>query len=200
MGAAIRFPVAAFGAVALAGAMFWFLHSSISGPAAITDLRPTPWPVFTPQIEDTVVEEKRERPERPKDLRLPTLPPVGFTQETNTPVQRGVRSEPNWQPRGPDIGVSGADRAVIPLVRIEPEFPRRAAARGIEGWVQVEFGIMPAGTVANARVVDAHPAGVFEDAALKAIARWKYTPAIVDGAPVARHGVQVVLRFELDGS
>ena len=45
---------------------------------------------------------------------------------------------------------AGSDRDVIPLVRINPDYPPRALSRGLEGWVQVQFTITPTGTVADA--------------------------------------------------
>jgi outer membrane biosynthesis protein TonB len=36
-----------------------------------------------------------------------------------------------------------------------------------------------------------------DKAALQAIARWRYRPAVIDGQAVERRGVQVRLRFEL---
>ena len=96
-------------------------------------------------------------------------------------------------------GISvGSDRDVIPLVRINPEYPNRARERGIEGWVQVQFTITPAGTVADQKVVDADPKGLFERAALDAIGRWKYNPKVVDGRAMERRGVMVVLTFKLE--
>ena len=93
---------------------------------------------------------------------------------------------------------SGADRDVVPLVRIEPDYPARAAQRGIEGYVVVEFTITPAGTIKSARVIQAEPNGVFDAAALAAVARWKYNPKMENGVAVARPGVRVKLNFELE--
>ena len=42
------------------------------------------------------------------------------------------------------------------------------------------------------------PKGVFDAAALKAIARWRYTPKIEGGVPVERVGLQTVIRFQLE--
>ncbi len=92
----------------------------------------------------------------------------------------------------------GSDRDVVPLVRINPEYPSRARSRGREGWVQVEFTITPAGTVSDQKVVDADPKGLFERAALDAIGRWKYNPKVVDGRAMERRGVAVVLTFKLE--
>ena len=100
------------------------------------------------------------------------------------------------------IGPAGAivDSDAIPLVRIEPTYPPRAAERGIEGWVEVEFTISPRGTVEDPVVVAYHPSSIFNNAALRAIRRWKYNPKIVNGKPVARKGVKVHLEFELEES
>ena len=38
---------------------------------------------------------------------------------------------------------------------------------------------------------------MFDDAALKAIARWRYNPKVEDGVAVERVGVQTVIRFQL---
>jgi periplasmic protein TonB len=84
------------------------------------------------------------------------------------------------------------------LVRINPEYPSRARSRGVEGWVQIEFTITPAGTVKDPKVIDAEPKGLFERAALEAISRWKYNPKVEEGRPVERRGIQIVLRFELE--
>lgn len=55
-----------------------------------------------------------------------------------------------------------------------PRYPQSARNRRIEGSVQVIFTIEPDGSVSDARPVSAQPAGVFEDAALAAVARWRF--------------------------
>ena len=97
------------------------------------------------------------------------------------------------------IGVtpgSAPSSQVVPLVRIPPRYPMRARMRRIEGWVKLEFTITPQGTVEDIRVIEAHPKGVFERAAIEAIARWKFKPLEVEGRPVPQRAVQV-LEFKL---
>jgi protein TonB len=93
---------------------------------------------------------------------------------------------------------AGSDRDVIPLVRINPDYPPRALSRGLEGWVQVQFTITATGTVKDAIVVTAEPRNIFDDAALKAIARWRYNPKVENGTAVERVGVQTIIRFQLE--
>ena len=98
---------------------------------------------------------------------------------------------------GPNIGAVASDGAVVPVVRVSPQYPPRAAERGTEGWVELRFGISAAGTVQDAEVTNSHPGTVFDRAALRAVRKWKYNPKIEDGQPVERYGVTVRLEFEL---
>lgn len=91
----------------------------------------------------------------------------------------------NWSAGDPT-----AEGDVIPIVRIEPQFPREALLKGIGGWVEVEFTIEPDGSVSNPKVTDSQPARIFDRNALRAIYKWKFKPRIVDGKPVARRAKQ----------
>jgi protein TonB len=99
---------------------------------------------------------------------------------------------------GPVVPVPAADQSEMPIVRVEPVYPRHALDRGIEGWVDVEFTVTEVGSISDPRILRSHPGGIFNRAALRAIERWKYAPKIVDGQPVARPGMRNRFRFELN--
>jgi TonB family protein len=63
-----------------------------------------------------------------------------------------------------------------PIIASTPQYPAAARARGLSGHVDVEFTVTPAGTVENAHVTASEPRGVFDAAALAAVARWRYLP------------------------
>jgi len=88
------------------------------------------------------------------------------------------------------------DEEVVPLVRIAPKYPRKAARLGMEGWVKLEVVINARGTVDEAKVIDAVPRRVFNSAALRAIKRWKFRPKILNGRAVSRTAVQK-MQFKL---
>ena len=70
--------------------------------------------------------------------------------------------------------------------------------RGIEkGYVRVIFDLAADGSVENANVVDQAPGRVFEQAALRAIIKWKYRPKVVDGKAIKRKGLKVQLDFKI---
>jgi periplasmic protein TonB len=86
---------------------------------------------------------------------------------------------------------------VVPLVRVPPKYPARAASRHIEGWVKVEFTILTDGSVDNAIAVGSEPENIFDDAALTAISKWKFKAKIVNGVAVQQRAVQK-LQFKLE--
>ncbi len=65
-----------------------------------------------------------------------------------------------------------------------PRYPFEAKARGIEGRVLLRFIVDKAGNVLNPQVVSAEPEGIFEQAALDTVTKYRLKPAIKDGKRV----------------
>ncbi len=94
--------------------------------------------------------------------------------------------------------IGTVDGEAMPFLRIQPEFPEQALARGIEGRVLIEFDVSEAGTVENARVVAFEPSPVFNAAALRAVRQWRYNPKIVNGRTVRQTGLRIAIPFRRD--
>lgn len=84
-----------------------------------------------------------------------------------------------------------------PLLRVEPRYPIAAARDGIEGWVELGFGIDPLGRVVNIKIIDSEPRQLFDKEARRALRKWKYQPKMVDGVATAQHNLAVRLDFNL---
>ena len=78
-----------------------------------------------------------------------------------------------------------------------PVYPARARARGIEGWVDLEFFVDAEGRPYAITVTDAEPAGEFDTAALEAAAGYLYVPFELDGRTYERR-VSLRMRFALE--
>ena len=193
----IRFPIAMLLGLVVTTGVFWFLWSLVAGHAGFAELKPAMKIDFTPLRHDTETETKREKIVQPKPEKMPEIPQITSTN-TNLSNENVGSVTPTFDRSNMGQISVGSDRDVVPLVRINPEYPTRARERGVEGWVQVEFTITAAGTVADQKVVDADPKGIFDRAALDAIGRWKYNPKVVDGRAMERRGVMVVLTFKLE--
>lgn len=77
---------------------------------------------------------------------------------------------------------------------VQPVYPESARKRGIEGWVELAFTVMPNGTVEDVEVRNASPADVFDDAATRAIRGWRFKPVERNGERVSQRAM-VRLRF-----
>ncbi|NVJ70334.1 MAG: energy transducer TonB [Alphaproteobacteria bacterium] len=97
-----------------------------------------------------------------------------------------------------DLGPS-QDGDYLPLVRVQPQYPRRAQERGIEGYVIVELTVNEDGTVPpdSIIIIEAEPKGYFERAATKAASKFKYKPKVVNGKPQKVVGVKYRFSFDL---
>ena len=146
-------------------------------------------------------EKKRKLPNKKPPEEAPPPPDLNLSQNNRPDADMGntlaIMGTDVDLGEGPGLGSGGADTDIVPLVRVEPLYPQRAAQRGIEGWVEVEFTISAAGTVSSPRVIAYEPSTVFNRAALKAIRKWKYNPKIEEGKAVERPGVTVRLSFQL---
>lgn len=99
-----------------------------------------------------------------------------------------------------NASISATDGDYLPLVAIAPQYPNRAAQRGIQGWCLVSFTVDGLGNVVEETitVVDAEPANIFDRSSERAAARFKFQPRVVDGKGVEVAGVQYLFRYELE--
>jgi protein TonB len=150
--------------------------------------------------DNTPQEKKREPPKRAKPKQQPPPPEMNMAKNMNPSDAAGdiapMINAAAELGKASELSSGGGDRDLVPLVRVEPDYPPKAKQRGISGWVEFEFTIGPAGTVEDLKILRSSPRGVFDRAVLRAVRRWKYNPQMVDGKPVARPGVQVRLRFD----
>lgn len=154
------------------------------------------------EIKESDVITRKRRPNKPKDVKTPPPPPKIEAAKAEKPKE-GLASvlgalpdiNPDKIDRGSFKFVVG-DRDAQPLVRLEPQYPPRAAERGVEGKCSVVFDVNPDGTPTNIRPTC--DSSLFDDAVRRAVGRWKYQPKIVDGVAVMRRGVETDFEFKLE--
>jgi protein TonB len=197
---ALRIPTAILLGCLFTLSVFWLLWILVDAAFDMEGMSEATRIEFSRLRQDTKVTSKRE--EKVERQRPPPTPDTVKMTFTTGNVENDVAQLNPTLDLNSGLSkmnmTAGSDRDVIPLVRIAPEYPRRAASRGREGWVQVQFTITETGTVKDAVVVDSDPKNIFDEAALKAIARWRYNPRVEGGVPVERVGVQTIIRFELE--
>ena len=81
--------------------------------------------------------------------------------------------------------------------RVAPDFPTRARAQGLSGYVTLFFVVDVDGSVQDVYVIESSPEGVFDDAAIQAVEQWEFDPGMNEGMPVAVR-VRQTLNFTLE--
>lgn len=141
-------------------------------------------------------------PDRPGTVRTPPLPGGAVLAQVETDIPAPSMTLPNFKPPFAVVAASAQPEEVAPetqqtagaeatqqqpvlavgdivlVDRVEPRFPTQAAREGIDqGSVTIRFTVETDGSVSNPTVTDAKPRrGIFDDAALRAVAKWKFKP------------------------
>lgn len=92
---------------------------------------------------------------------------------------------------------STSNRPLQLMAGAGPVYPDAARREQIEGYVVLRYDVDAAGLVTDVEVLESSPPEVFDQAAVDAVASWRYTPRLVDGEPRAVRGVTSTLRFAL---
>jgi TonB family protein len=91
------------------------------------------------------------------------------------------------------------DAKQLTLVKsVNPVYPLKATANATQGWVELEFTVGVSGAVSDVTVHAAAPPGIFDQAALRALAQWRFQPVVRDGKPTPQRA-RIRIRFALAG-
>lgn len=77
-----------------------------------------------------------------------------------------------------------------------PEVPPRARRDGVSGFVKVQLLIGKSGSVEELKILEAEPAGVFDQAVLDTLPSWRFAPATYKGQPVMMR-IKQTIRFDV---
>lgn len=183
-------------------AVVWVMQGLIvTGNAALVDAVDFRMVDFIQITKAQTLNKTDKKPTKPKPQKAPPL--------TRQPQQDDV--EPmTFQTESLDVSMSknqeiGAGLMLdkgegdyLPIVKVAPQYPRRAQNRGIEGWVLLEFTVTENGSVSDVQVIQFEPSAVFNSAAINAAKKFKYKPRIVNGKPIPVAGVQHLISFRLE--
>ncbi|MCB1559659.1 MAG: energy transducer TonB [Xanthomonadales bacterium] len=159
---------------------------------------------------------KKEKP-KPKDVVKPRPKPRKQPQKQAPAPLLGLDSGlagldfglPSFDDSGMDLGKSllgdsgdvvmtddSVDQPPRPIQQSPMQYPPRAKAQGVTGYVLLSLLISPTGQVEQVKVLEAQPAGVFDEVAAAGVKTWKFEPAMYKGEQVRVWARQKV-RFDL---
>jgi protein TonB len=195
-----RLIVGAVLALPVAGGLFFIMQYLIaSADPKIDDKKQTKLAdIVMPEREiETRIEEKVDKvddpEEPPPDLDTPDIDmDMDNLEVVNVAPQSSVDISIS------NTGMATGDGEYLPIVKVAPMYPRRAQSRGITGYCIVEYTVTTSGAIRDPRPVDCQPSGVFEKESVKAAAKFKYKPRVVDGEAIEVAGVQNKFTYELE--
>lgn len=134
----------------------------------------------------------------PFTISPPPLQPVNPGDLRNVPlVPRGLTTGDGTDPWA--VGIIGSnllDNTPRARLQTAPIYPFQAKRDGMKGEVVVEFIVDEAGSVLEPRIVRSSHRD-FEDASLRAVAKWKFEPGRRDGR-IVRFKMAVPVVFNLN--
>ena len=134
------------------------------------------------------------KPRRAQAARAQAPPPPSFGGGLSAPgfslpglSASGIdpqRGQLLGQARASVMTEDAVDAKPVPERRVAAQYPPRARAQGVTGYVLMSLLIDERGQVERVKILEAEPAGVFEDAAREAIQGWTFQPARYKGEAV----------------
>lgn len=196
-------PMALAVTLALFSLMAWMVDNggrSIPKPTAALSFT-----MVMAEQEQDVQRRQRSIPEQPQVPQVPTQAPARSEQTAamdvsslNPLVDLNLSTAiEGVAVNAPQFGEFSVNQQVMPLHRVEPNYPAKALQRGVEGYVTLRFNIDELGKTRDIEVVDSNPKRYFEREAMLALRNWKYQPKMVDGKAVVQTGLTVRLEFKL---
>ena len=148
----------------------------VARPAASSEFDPLPTPL--PANRDRGASGMGERERDTGDPGERTAEQPARPPEPVTPI------EPAPAPLAPPAPVAATEPPVpLPGQTPPPDYPRRALRRGIEGTVLVRVDVGPDGVPTSVGISQSSRSRELDRAAIEAVERWRFRPAMADGRP-----------------
>jgi len=145
-----------------------------------------------------VVEKKKEKPDKPPEPEIqPDMPEPQISNFESTVQIAMVRPPVTMNTNMGGLGFGVSDGEYLPIVKVAPIYPPRAAQRGLEGYVVVQYTVTTTGETRDVVVIESS-SSLFDRAAIESAQKYKYKPRIIDGTPVEVAGVTTRIEFVLE--
>jgi TonB family protein len=121
----------------------------------------------------------------PRDALSGVSFPVGDLLQAGAGPGRGGGGGQPAPPAPPVARVPGVTRRAIPQYAPQPAYPASMRAREESGFVEALIDVDATGAVSTVAITSSSGGPVLEDAVRSTVARWRFSPALRDGKPVA---------------
>ena len=174
--------------------MHFLIESNMTEPKDVKEFK---IPEITMDNREVAEEFDTAKVEKPEEVKEP--PPDIPEPEFESPnIDNSIAVAPTVMVKV-DIGAVGgftSDGDYLPIVKVAPKYPARAASRGTEGYCTVSYTVTTTGETKDIVEADC-PDRIFLSASIKAAEKFKYKPKVIDGEPIEVPGVRNRFTFKM---
>lgn len=180
--------------------LFWLMQVLIQNTQQSID--DTATATFLDFIRIKPIKKQNSRPKKPVQPKVipetPDIPPMlksDLSFDNVSPVSVNIKPSINMADSNFILAPSSGD--YLPLVRIAPIYPENARRKGIEGSCIIQFDVNEQGATRNIRVIKCG-SKYFHRSSIKAVARFKYQPRMVNGKAVTVKNIKTRFKYRLE--
>lgn len=188
----------AIGAAVTFGLLFFMQYMIATGQNGLNDNEAFRIVDFVRVERNEVIEKKEKKPDKPPEPEEAPKMPDPQSGDFDSSLRISVAQAPSAV--GANIGSLNfgvSDGEYLPIVKVAPIYPPRAAARGLEGYVIVQYTVTTTGDTKDIVVIESS-SSLFDRAAVESAQKYKYKPRVIDGTPVEVAGVTTRIEFVLE--
>jgi periplasmic protein TonB len=186
------------GAAVTFGLLFVMQYMIASGQNALNDDDAFRIVDFVRVERNETVEKKKEKPEKPPEPEQAPQMPEPTASSFDSTLRVSVAPPPTTTRAGiGGLNFGASDGEYLPIVKVAPVYPQRAAARGLEGYVIVQYTVTTTGETKDIVIVESS-SSLFDRAAVESAQKYRYKPRVIDGTAVEVAGVTTRIEFVLE--
>lgn len=150
------------------------------------------------------VEEKPPEPVHKPQPTMPSAPRLIQSPELSFSLpQARIQLDTGFAPLSASVAdiftPQDLDRAPVLSHQIPPRYPYRARRMNISGEVRIQFEVGRDGSVSQIEILESIPPGIFDDAVITAVSRWRFQPGELMGDAVRTRMTRTIV-FNLEES
>lgn len=197
---AVRYVIGLLIAFAVAIGLFVIMMKLIGRPPEINEdekIKIVDIQMPEMEIEVNVKEQLPDKPETPDEPPPEFEVPQTASVNVDTSLNMSMTVKADVDIKGGGLQVS--DGEYLPIVKVAPVYPTRAAARGLQGHCTVEYTVTTSGAIRDPFVVEEDcTSSLFHKASIKAASKFKYKPRVIDGVAMEVPGVRNRFTYKLE--
>lgn len=198
-----RIAVATIAGITVAGALTLFMHVLIEfSQHELDESTKANFLDFVRVKREESSQRKKPKPKRPETKQAPPAPPTPQTNQQNMSDSSLAVSIPtasqNVNVELGGIGIGTGDGEYLPIVKVAPAYPIKAAVEGIEGDCTVEYTVTVTGATKDIEIVPGLCPRIFAGASKAAARKFKYKPRVINGEAIEVPNVKNRFEFTFE--